>query len=857
MKSFSEVLVLCWLLGGGLSFTATPLWGGDTQALEVGSSRATIALKSDGDLRTYELSTTMLLRDNKPPDKRVTFSEDSSHATIRTGSLLFDGLYAMAVSEALANSVSEISDSSYANGAPVRIEAFQTGEFWKYVWTRDLSYSVYLALAGLDPQRSVNSLLFKTSVLKSSVSGGRTHQIIQDTGSGGSYPVSSDRVVWALGASETLKYLPAAARQDFLEKAYPILCDSIEQDRRLTFDPGDGLYRGEQSFLDWREQTYPGWVKDNVLAIAMSKALSVNVANYFLLKTTADYSRLLGHAEQESRYTGWANVLKDSINSHFFDPKAGLYSTYLLSEDGSPGIRVARYDLLSQSLAILVGVADERRAESIIGHYPVGPFGPPVVWPQEKSVPIYHNQAIWPFVTAYWIKAAQKAGNAAAVDAGIQSLEQLAALNLSNMENFDFVSGRSQVDDGSRRGPVINSRRQLWSVAGYLSMVQDVVFGLKTSWDGIGFQPFITARLRNETFRSTDTLELRNLTYLGTRNDVLVHLPPAGSFSEGSCVVDRLLVNGRPVFGDIVKADALQPVNKWEVFLQAPVQAKAVAQIRKVDVSKEQEIFAPAQPEWEEQGQGGLTLAGGRVVLNYRQENAANVAFNIYRDGELCAENVRQTKWTDPLSGDYRDRVHSYAVAAVDVPSGNISHLTPSRSYRSDDQVIPAADMQHHGGDLVAGQHFENWGKPGDELVTKSVSPKRGGRYSVQAAFSNGSGPINTGITCAVKKLEVRNADSGEVVASGYLVMPQSGDWKRWGISNSIDADLEASVPYTVRLSEDEYSRNMSYLKNNERYTAGPGGGDQSYNYVNIASVNLLYSGPSKREYAATNPSTP
>ena len=56
------------------------------------------------------------------------------------------------------------------------------------------------------------------------------------------------------------------------------------------FDADDGLYRGEQSFLDWREQTYPGWTKDNVSTIAMSKALSVNAANYFLLKTVAGYS---------------------------------------------------------------------------------------------------------------------------------------------------------------------------------------------------------------------------------------------------------------------------------------------------------------------------------------------------------------------------------------------------------------------------------------------------------------------------------------------------------------------------------------------------------------------------------------
>ena len=847
MKLFYRVLGLASVLGGGISLAENPSGVGDGQSIDTGNAQATITVESEGDLRTYELSTTMKLRDNKPPAKRIKFSEDPSRASIRTGNTLFDGLYAMAVSEAVANSVSQISDGSYAKGAPLKIEAFQTGELWKYVWTRDLSYSVNLALAGFDPQRSVNSLLFKTSVLKDSVKGGRGNQIIQDTGSGGSYPVSSDRVVWAMGADETLKYLAPAERRDFLQKIYPILCDTIEQDRRLTFDSSDGLYRGEQSFLDWREQTYPAWCKDNVLAIAMSKALSVNVANYFLLKTTADYARELGQPEQQSRYSGWANGLKDSINARFFDAKAGLYSTYILSEDGSPGIRAPRYDLLSQSLAILFGVADESQAESVIRNYPVGPFGPSVVWPQEKSVPIYHNQAIWPFVTAYWIKAAQKTGNTAAVNAGIQSLEQLASLNLSNMENFDYVTGRSQVDDGSRSGPVINSRRQLWSVAGYLAMVQDVVFGLKISSDGIGFQPFITSKLRDDTFRSSDTLELRNLVYQGTRNDVVVHLPPVGAFSRGTCALDHVALNGKPITGGFAKADTLQAANKWEIFLSAPIEMQADNPIRNIDASKDEEIFAPAQPQWEGEGVG---LEKGQVVLNYRHEDATHVTFDIYRDGELCAQNVKVTSWTDPLSDDYQDQVHSYAVMAVDTRSGNVSHPTSCRSSRSEDQwqVIPATAMEDRGGDLVANKYFENWGKPDDELVTNNFTVKRAGRYAVRVEFSNGSGPVNTGITCAVKKLELRRAASGEVVVAGYLVMPQSGDWKRWDLSNSIAANLDANASYTIRLSEDEYSRNMSYLKNNARYTAGPGGGDDGSNYVNIANVHLLYSGPSGRE---------
>ena len=804
-----------------------------------GQTQATISIKQDGDWRAYELASNARLRGNNPPDQRITFSETPDHAIIRTGNGMFDGLYTMAVHEAVQNSVSQIKDGAYNHGAPFNLEAYQTGEFWTYVWTRDLSYSVYLALAQFDPQRAINSLLFKTSVLKPSVAGGNRNQIIQDTGSGGSYPVSSDRVVWALGADQTLKFLPADKQEQFLQQVYPILHDTIEQDRRLVFDAADGLYRGEQSFLDWREQTYPGWTKDKVLPIAMSKALSVNVADYFLLNTAAGYAGRLGQTADQTHYTQWAVALKRSINDRFFDPEAGLYSTYLLS-DGVNEIRVHRYDLLGESLAILLGVADQSRAEAILKNYPVGPHGPPVVWPQESTVPIYHNQAIWPFVTAYWIKAARRANNPAAVDAGIRSLEHLAAFNLSNMENFDFVTGLAEVKGQLLDGPVINSRRQLWSVAGYLSMVQDIVFGLETSWDGIRFRPFVTAGLRNETFGDSEQIELRNFNYRNTSQQVRVHLPPK-AVNEGVCPISRIELNGKVVGEGFVPATALQKSNLWDIYLAAPMQQKNPERLRLVDVKNERALFGPRQPVWDESQQGGITVVDGKLVLHYQHSDVASVVFNIYRDGALYAKAVHDTNWVDAKSADYLEHLHSYAVEAVDALTGNASHLTPARCQLANgqQQIIPARGMENRGGNLVAGDHFENWGRPDDELSVKNFTATRSGRYLICAEFSNGAGPVNTGITCAVKKLEVRPAGSSEVISCGYLVMPQSGDWKRWDLSSPVVADLVAGASYAISITEDEVSRNMSSLKGNETYTAWPGGGESSCNFVNISALHL------------------
>ncbi|HTR41803.1 MAG TPA: amylo-alpha-1,6-glucosidase [Pseudomonadales bacterium] len=810
-------------------------------SLVEGPSQAAMTIKEDGPQRTYELTTTAKLRDPDPPDKSVVIHEVPGCARIRTGSVFFDGLYALAVQEAMQDSVTQIKDGAYNHGDPIKLEAFQTGELWTYVWTRDLSYSTYLALAQFDPQRALNSLLFKTSVTKPSVIGGFTNQIVQDTGSGGSYPVSSDRVVWALGASQLLKFLPAPEQQEVLKQVYPILHDTLEQDRQLIYDPEDGLYRGEQSFLDWREQTYPGWTKTNVLAIAMSKALSVNAADYFALVIASEYAGKLGRHEDKVRYATWAKQLKAAINDHFFDPKAGLYSAYLLTDEAN-GIQVSRYDLLGESLAILTGVADQSRAKSILRRYPVGPYGPPVVWPEETTVPIYHNQAIWPFVTALWIEAARKAGDATVIDAGVHSLMRGAAFNLSNMENYDFTSGKTEVKNGVLSGPVVDSCRQIWSVAGYLAMVQDVVFGLETSSDGIRFLPCITGHLRNETFASSDVIELKNFSYRGRTISVRIHLPPVGFRGTGICPIRKTELNGKPVGTDFVAARSLQNHNEWDVYLEKSEENSDEESLHLVATGPDTSaIYGPVEPQWDDVGQGGITVLDGKLMLHYREADASNVVFNIYRDGRLCAKRLRETAWVDPDSSDYTNRVHFYAIETLDAKTGNVSHLTQSRFYADTNSQweIVAKDMQNRGGQLVEGNHFENWGKPGDEL-TADFTARRSGHYLVRVKFSNGAGPVNTGITCAVKRLNICEAGSKDIVTMGYLLMPQSGDWRRFDWSSVVPAHLMAGEKYAVRIFEDPYSRNMSYLAGNERYTAWPGGGDDDYNYVNIAAIQLM-----------------
>src|SRR5690606_24449413 len=123
---------------------------------------------------------------------------------------------------------------------------------------------------------------------------------------------------------------------------------------------------------------------------------------------------------------------------------------------------------------------------------------------------------------AYWVKAAKKAGNDAAFDNGVHSLFRGAALNLSNMENLEVVTGKPYVYDGDDSGPVVNSQRQLWSVAGYIGMVHFGVFGVEATREGLRVAPFVTRGLRKTLFPKSESLVLNNLRFRGKKVSVVV-----------------------------------------------------------------------------------------------------------------------------------------------------------------------------------------------------------------------------------------------------------------------------------------------------------------------------------------------
>jgi hypothetical protein len=668
---------------------------------------------------------------------------------VDTASPLFDGLFAMAQDDLKQDSVTAIRDGAFDHGQPIPCLCFETGLKWPYVWTRDLSYSVDLGLWRFDPVRSRNGLKFKLSDVRVP-SAPQGMYVMQDTGSGGSWPISTDRVVWFLGAQHLLD------DQAFAGDVYKALGNTLAQDRQYAFDTGFGLYRGETSFLDWREQTYPAWTADNVVAIGQSFALSTNVLHYRALQLATTMAAAHHDAQAAAGYRTQAAALKAAINAHFWRSDRGLYMSYI----GGDGTPYDTYDLLGIALAITSGVADGERARQALANYPIWPAGSPVIWPERADQPIYHNRAIWPFVSAYALRAARMVNQPARIAHEIESVMRGAALYGSNMENYELLTQGQHVDEGRLSGPVVNSPRQVWSVAAYLSMVTEGVFG-------IGEDGRVEPKLPSSMLP----------TLFGTRSSITLTLP------------DRRITLQLPKDrnGNLLVADRTETHGRNTL-----VTLKAV-QVQDVPLRTDAPLYAPpapAAPVLTADGDGWRVQVDGKVALY----------LNGRRHGSI----------------DGNSRLpHQPGLACVSATRADAHGL---ESLHSPDTCV---------GDVakVVGAWPRTWTAPA------------AGDYRVAFDYTNEHGPINTGVTAAVKMLLVRCVGSdGQRLP---IVMPHSV-----GVQRSTHGQFAAKAGATCRFSLDD-GFNMSYLAHFAHYTGGAGGSDGP---LNQADVHELLVAPVAKE---------
>lgn len=674
-----------------------------------------------------------------PIEKEWTLKNDiSSYPQLHTPNTLHEAIYNMGLDE-MVNAVEP--DTT-----------LRTGKEWAGVWTRDVSYSILLSMAYLQPEASMISLMKKVDPL------GR---IIQDTGSGGAWPVSTDREIWAVAAYEVYK---VTGSREWLEYIYPIIRRSLETDASTVYDDGTGLVRGETSFIDWREQSHPRWMQ--TADVYNTQTLSTSVVHAQAWQVLSAIAQELGHKEVAKQAREQADKIIAGINDQLWLEDAGLYAMYLYGRDNL--ILNPRAETLGESLAIMWDVASPERARKITESNPTTPFGAAIFYPQIADMPAYHNNSLWPWVGAWWGLANAKAGNEQGVMEAIGSVFRPAALFCTNKENFNLDNGDIATE--------LNSSNMLWCLSGNLALTHRILFGISFEHDGLSFKPFVPKALAAE--RSLDNFHYR---------DAVLDITISGYGSE----IKSFKVNGKEQ-APFIPAKKAKGTLKVEIVM-------ADNEIPSLDVNHRQNLKAPLTPiAW---------LEGTELNWNPIEYIGSYI---IVKDGERIAQ-VHTTSFDASAPGEYQvigvaeDGTESFAseprstrhAQVIQLPGENTTAVSPEIAYEITE--IPVG---------FTGDGFIELDK-NSAAVTVPVNVESDGKYFLSLRYANGNGPVNTENRCAIRTILV----DGEPV--GIVVLPQRGrgNWQDWGWTNSLPVELKAGA-HTVDIEFRPEDENMNISTN-------------------------------------------
>jgi glycogen debranching enzyme len=350
---------------------------------------------------------------------------------------------------------------------------FIAGQDWTQLWTRDSAYAIDSGAGLARPEAAM-------ATLRAMTRRDRAGEVwVQDScGHFGGWPNLTDAVVGAVGA---WSLYTTSGDREFLRWSCDVTKNSLARAEREVFDAGSGLFKGCSTFME-SNSGYPGKYAHKGALVGRTKALSTNLLHYRGYVLAARMGELLG--DDVSGLRAKAAALKDAVNNRLWLPDKGYYAYY---EDEN-GVASDRMEGIGEAFAILWGVAGEARTASILAKTPVTPQGIPCLWPQypewtdyrRTNADYYHNGMVWPFVQGYWARATAAQRDVSRFGA---ELEKLLALSRNDGTFHEFYRPEHGEPDGSPR--------QLWSAAGYLSMIHHGLFGMDFEPDCIRFGPVV------------------------------------------------------------------------------------------------------------------------------------------------------------------------------------------------------------------------------------------------------------------------------------------------------------------------------------------------------------------------------
>lgn len=643
-------------------------------------------------------------------------------ARVHSSVPVLQAMYALAVQELQAN----VSEEGL----------LLAGAAWSTVWTRDIAFAAALGTVLAAPQATRASL-------ESRVRGG---VVVQDTGTGGGWPVSTDRVAWALGAW-SLYQVQGDAK--WLEWCVDVLVATLKQDA-VVLSAEKLLRPGETSFIDWREQSYPDWMTP--ADIAASYAFGTNVLHYLCRQLLSRMLHELGREKEAEEAAAAAAKLAEAIDDCFWNAGAAHYGMMRTAE----GYLDDRVDSLATSLAVLCGLAGEQSAQ-VMQHLPRSPYGTPVFTPYKVSQePAYHNRSVWPFVEAYVLLAQADVQDTAAACFSMSTLLRAAMAFGTNKENFHAESGEAC-------DTIQNGDRQLWSVAGMLGMCYYGLFGIKYEGDNLVVQPCVPREYRGSHW----------LTGLRIRNMVLdIHINGYGTEVWSS------MVNGKPD-SPIIPLDAEGHIQLELELMPAEELSDSPQPLRATEDLPE--------PRWDS--------PTARELRWHPVPGAAS--YNVFRNGVAFAATLDCHCTLPPGKAHYNE----YTVQAVNGSTTSCFSSPfecPAPGCRS--LLAPARVGAEAEFEVENGQAWLDT-RPCTARLDYEECVLAEGTYSIRVFYSNATASLRDSDTCALRELVV----NGE--SAGIFLMPhntEAGRWEDYSRSAALKVTLPAgthrfSLCYTPR----------------------------------------------------------
>jgi len=615
----------------------------------------------------------------------------------------------------------------------------------------NLPYTTYLSLAALSPSKALQIL--KTSIKE-------THtgpEIAQPDGIGGAWPVTTDRISWAMAIWEIYK---STGDKSILGYALPALENTLNCDMRAVWNDSHKLMHGAITAPGSPTSYYPQWMSPVDIYESMSLGTNVMFAHAFKVRDMMINE--LPDSDFKPMWVGVDKEISNSINTSLWIPKSGVYGQYLYG-GVFPILSVAN-DNFAQALAIIFDIANPEMAKSIISRTPSTPSGISATYPLIKDTNAADGGNTGAITGAFWNIASAKSRNMKAVEKGIGTMLRDAAF---------YAAGKGALNDSAGIA-MQHPESAVWNSAGIAAMVLRVIMGIDFRNDGISFNPIVPRSLPGE----------KRLTGLKYRNASLT-----------------VKIYGT---GESIKAFSINSAPQSEYFLPDTIAGEVTVEITMDNRPAKESKINNKEREWMPETP---VITWSTPSCGYVTNGSKGIKYMTCMNSNLVETTESDSVSFTPQGG--------YALMdVVPVADTGISGFScrPHEYIAPENTIlIPASKMSATGTALIAdhklaGQFVETTTRYNTALHF-NVKVEEGGDYLFDLSYCNGSGDANKGDKCALRLLYIDGAEAGAVV------MPQQGDsiWDSPAFSNMIMVKLKNGVNhFSLRYSIDNMNRQVN-----------------------------------------------